>query len=83
MFSVILDRVLHLLYKDHSHSAQIHYAFPVAVVLWGKTMTVQLQQLFVKSRGRSVLSESTMTGNTCLMWAGINLPAHYLFKALY
>lgn len=27
------DRVLHLLYKDHSHSAQSHDALPVAVVL--------------------------------------------------
>lgn len=29
------DCVLHLLHEDHSHSAQGHDAFPVAVVLWG------------------------------------------------
>lgn len=65
MFSVILDRVLHLLYKDHSHSAQIHYAFPVAVVLWGKTMTVQLTAVVWK-KSRTV----------CALW--INNDWQYL-----
>lgn len=34
------DCVLHLLHEDHSHSAEDHDAFSVAVVLWGEAAMV-------------------------------------------
>lgn len=73
------DCVLYLLYKDHSHSAQGHYAFPVAVVLRGETTATMMystitmwpyyfnEHLFVKGQRHLVpYADSTMTEHNWL-----------------